>query len=122
MQSTLFEILKGEAITFKETTSGVMSTLQHCLEIIVQKDDNLQRKLDKEIEKRRILEEQLKICQDEKAKMQATSIIGPDLEEGPHSTIREDEFFDAVETGLDKIEEDLQIRVALKLQTQQVFN
>jgi hypothetical protein len=36
-----------------------------------------------------------------------------------YSTIPEDEFFDAVETGLDKIEEDRQIRVKLKLQTQQ---
>lgn len=88
----------------------------------MQKDDNLQRKLDKEIEKRQMLEEQLKVCLEEQAKMQSTSIIGPDLEEGPHSTIREDEFFDAVETGLDKIEEDLQIRVALKLQTQQVIS
>lgn len=30
----------------------------------------------------------------------------------------EDEFFDAVETGLEKIEEDLQLRVKLKLQSQ----
>jgi collagen type IV alpha-3-binding protein len=41
------------------------------------------------------------------------------LQEGPHSTIPEDEFFDAVETGLDKIEEDRQLRVRLKLQSQQ---
>ncbi|XP_031639995.1 ceramide transfer protein [Contarinia nasturtii] len=39
--------------------------------------------------------------------------------EGPHSTLPEDEFFDAVETGLDKIEEDRQLRVRLKLQSQQ---
>lgn len=42
------------------------------------------------------------------------------LQEGPHSTIPEDEFFDAVETGLDKIEEDRQLRVRLKFQSQQV--
>lgn len=42
------------------------------------------------------------------------------FQEGPHSTIPEDEFFDAVETGLDKIEEDRQLRVRLKFQTQQV--
>lgn len=39
-------------------------------------------------------------------------------QEGPHSTLPEDEFFDAVETGLDKIEEDMQLRVKLKLQSQ----
>lgn len=41
-------------------------------------------------------------------------------QEGPHSTLPEDEFFDAVESGLDKIEEDRQLRVRLKLQSQQV--
>lgn len=39
--------------------------------------------------------------------------------EGPHSTLPDDEFFDAVESGLDKIEEDRQLRVRLKLQSQQ---
>lgn len=49
-----------------------------------------------------------------------TSITGPDLdEEGPNSTIPEDEFYDAVETGLEKIEEVRQIRVKLKFQNQQ---
>lgn len=41
------------------------------------------------------------------------------LQEGPHSTLPDDEFFDAVESGLDKIEEDRQLRVRLKLQSQQ---
>lgn len=40
-------------------------------------------------------------------------------QEGPHSTLPEDEFFDAVEVGLDKIEEDAQMRARLKLQQQQ---
>ena len=31
---------------------------------------------------------------------------GPDFEEGPHSQIGEDEFFDAVENALDKLEEE----------------
>lgn len=110
---------KGEAITFRETSTAVITSLQHCLEIIVLKDDVLKRKLDKEVEKRKKLEEQLKQSQDELLKSRTTSIIGPDLEEGPNSTIPEDEFFDAVETGLDKIEEVRQIRVKLKLQNQQ---
>lgn len=53
-------------------------------------------------------------------KSKTNSIIGPDMEEeGPNSTIPEDEFYDAVETGLEKIEEVRQIRVKLKLQNQQ---
>lgn len=51
---------KGEAITFRETTLGVLTTLNHCLEIIVQKEDGMKRKLEREIEKRRNAEEELK--------------------------------------------------------------
>lgn len=34
--------------------------------------------------------------------------------EGPHSALCDEEFYDAVETGLDKIDEDNQIRDRLK--------
>lgn len=51
---------KGEAITFRETTSAVLTTLNHCLEIIMSKEDGLKKKLDKEAEKRKKLEEELK--------------------------------------------------------------
>lgn len=40
---------------------------------------------------------------------------GPDFEEGPHSQIGEDEFFDAVENALDKLEEEQQYRDQLKM-------
>ena len=39
---------------------------------------------------------------------------GPDFEEGPHSQIGEDEFYDAVENALDKFEEELEFRDKLK--------
>lgn len=51
---------KGEAITFRETTSAVLLSLNHCLDIIMQKEDGTKKKLDREIEKRRKLEEELK--------------------------------------------------------------
>lgn len=37
-----------------------------------------------------------------------------DFKEGPHSALCDEEFYDAVETGLDKIEEENQIRNRLK--------
>ena len=40
---------------------------------------------------------------------------GPDFEEGPHSQIAEEEFFDAVETALDKLETESQARDLLKM-------
>lgn len=39
------------------------------------------------------------------------------LQEGPHSTLNEDEFYDAVETGLDKLEEEVMLRERLKQPT-----
>lgn len=57
---------------------------------------------------------------DDLDKYKKSTFPGPDLEEGPHSIIPEDEFFDALESGFDKIEEDRQLRLRLKLQTQLV--
>uniref|UniRef100_A0A8B9JQ90 Ceramide transfer protein n=1 Tax=Astyanax mexicanus TaxID=7994 RepID=A0A8B9JQ90_ASTMX len=39
---------KGEAITFKATTAGILATLSHCLDLMVKREDSWQRRLDKE--------------------------------------------------------------------------
>ncbi|EDV95930.1 ceramide transfer protein isoform X1 [Drosophila grimshawi] len=109
---------KGESITFRATTAGVLSTLQHCLEIIAENDESWKRRLEREIDKRRRTDEQNRKFKEEIEKLKRLSYPGPDFEEGPHSTLPEDEFFDAVETGLEKIEEDMQIRFKLRLQSQ----
>lgn len=51
---------KGEAITFKETTAAVLESLNHCLEILSQKEESMKKKLEREHEKRRLCEEELK--------------------------------------------------------------
>lgn len=48
---------KGEAITFKATTAGILSTLSHCIDLMVKREDSWQKRLDKETEKRRRIEE-----------------------------------------------------------------
>ena len=48
------------AITFRETTSAVSISLNHCVEQITQKEEKFIKKLDKEIERRKKLEEELK--------------------------------------------------------------
>lgn len=53
-------LFAGESITFRATTSGVLTTLQHCLEIIAESDDSWKRKLEREIDKRRRSEDQSK--------------------------------------------------------------
>uniref|UniRef100_A0A8B9JQD5 Ceramide transfer protein n=1 Tax=Astyanax mexicanus TaxID=7994 RepID=A0A8B9JQD5_ASTMX len=100
---------KGEAITFKATTAGILATLSHCLDLMVKREDSWQRRLDKETEKRRRVEEAYKTALSELKKK--SHFGGPDYEEGPNSLINEDEFFDAVEAALDrqdKIEEQTQ--------------
>uniref|UniRef100_A0A665VTE0 Ceramide transfer protein n=1 Tax=Echeneis naucrates TaxID=173247 RepID=A0A665VTE0_ECHNA len=100
---------KGEAITFKATTAGILSTLSHCIELMVKREDSWQKRLDKELEKRRRVEDAYKSALHELKKK--SHYGGPDYEEGPNSLINEDEFFDAVEAALDrqdKIEEQSQ--------------
>lgn len=38
---------KGEAITFKATTAGILSTLSYCIDILVKREESWQRRLDK---------------------------------------------------------------------------
>ncbi|KAM6902814.1 ceramide transfer protein isoform 3-T3 [Xenentodon cancila] len=100
---------KGEAITFKATTAGILATLSHCIDLMVKREDSWQKRLDKEMEKRRRIEESYKSALGELKKK--SHFGGPDYEEGPNSLINEDEFFDAVEAALDrqdKIEEQCQ--------------
>uniref|UniRef100_A0A665VT29 Ceramide transfer protein n=1 Tax=Echeneis naucrates TaxID=173247 RepID=A0A665VT29_ECHNA len=102
---------KGEAITFKATTAGILSTLSHCIELMVKREDSWQKRLDKELEKRRRVEDAYKSALHELKKK--SHYGGPDYEEGPNSLINEDEFFDAVEAALDrqdKIEEQVCLR------------
>ena len=51
---------KGEAITFKATTAGILATLAHCIEIMTQREEQWKRKLEREQLARRRLEERLK--------------------------------------------------------------
>ncbi|XP_006167847.1 collagen type IV alpha-3-binding protein isoform X2 [Tupaia chinensis] len=100
---------KGEAITFKATTAGILATLSHCIELMVKREDSWQKRLDKETEKKRRAEEGYKNAMIELKKK--SHFGGPDYEEGPNSLINEEEFFDAVEAALDrqdKIEEQSQ--------------
>lgn len=58
----------------------MLTTLQHCLEIIVENDDIWKNKLDREIEKRRRIEDQNRKFKEEIEKFKRISYPGPDLE------------------------------------------
>nr|XP_002129577.1 collagen type IV alpha-3-binding protein [Ciona intestinalis] len=93
---------KGEAITFKATTNGILNTLSHCVELINKREEVWQRRLDKERERRKKSEEQYNSSL---AAMKKNAFVGsPDYVEGPQSGLTEEEFYDAVEAELDKQE------------------
>lgn len=56
---------KGEAITFKATSEGVLATLQHCVELMSQMEDSWRRKWEKEAEKKRKMQELCKALKDQ---------------------------------------------------------
>ncbi|XP_072038736.1 ceramide transfer protein-like [Amphiura filiformis] len=91
---------KGEAFTFKATTTGIIATLSHCIDLMRQREDQWQKRLEKEQEKRRKAVEAYKVVAAQ-MKKKVMVLGGPDYEEGPHSLINEDEFFDAVDAALD---------------------
>lgn len=71
---------KGESITFRATTSGVLTTLQHCLDIIVQRDECWKRRLERENDKRKKAEDLYRYSRDELSNARNSSLPGPDLE------------------------------------------
>lgn len=103
---------KGEAVTFKATTAGILSNLSHCIELMHQRDESWKRKLEKEIEKKKKINEAYTNLLKEKANI--TVINGPDFEEGPHSQIKEEQFFDAIDNTLDNLELEEERRIASK--------
>ncbi|XP_041373633.1 ceramide transfer protein-like [Gigantopelta aegis] len=91
---------KGEAFTFKATTAGIVATLSHCIDLMSQREESWRKRLEREIDRRKKLEDLLKHSERPKPIV----VGGPDYEEGPHCMITEDEFYDAVDATLDKME------------------
>lgn len=101
---------KGEAFTFKSTTSGILYNLSHCIELMQHREEFWEKKLLHEQDKRKKLEEQIKELNSCK-KQNPIILSGPDFEEGPHSTIKEEQFYDAIDSTLDTLEQEEERRV-----------
>jgi len=95
---------KGEAFTFKATTAGILATLSHCIELMGQREEAWKKRLDRETEKRKKLSDAYRHLLVERPKQ--ILLGGPDYEEGPHSMLNDEEFFDAVDATLDKLEKE----------------
>lgn len=109
---------KGEAITFKATTTGILATLSHCIELMAQREETWRRRVEKEIERRKKIEDLYHHVASEAQQQHHVVVGGPDYEEGPHSALKEDEFYDAVDAGLDKLESEEQKQRSLSLSFQ----
>lgn len=70
---------KGEALTFRATTAGVLETLAHCIELVSQREETWHKKLDRESERRRKAEVLAKSAL-EQLQIARTAHSGPDLE------------------------------------------
>jgi len=107
---------KGEAITFKATTTGILATLQYCIELMGQREEQLKKRVEREQIARRQAEEKVRQMEAARGEKEVKIVrAGPDYEEGPHSQLGEDEFYDAVETALDKYGEELEKKDQLKV-------
>lgn len=102
---------KGESSTFKATTAGILATLSHCLELMSQREEAWKKRLEREVEKRKRLADAYKVVVAERSK--PVVLGGPDYEEGPHSMLNDEEFFDAVDATLDKLEKEEEKKLQL---------
>ncbi|KAI5633556.1 START domain-containing protein [Phthorimaea operculella] len=80
---------------------STLTALQQCVQLL--------RRREKQASKQ---EELYMALKNQLTEVRIASKPGPDHEEGPHSTLPDDEFYDAVETGFDKMEEEASARVA----------
>ncbi|KAK3097494.1 hypothetical protein FSP39_010154 [Pinctada imbricata] len=105
---------KGEAFTFKATTTGIITTMSHCIDLMAQREEAWKKRLEREVERRKKYEEAYKTASLDRDKPTKVVIGGPDFEEGPHCKIKEEEFYDAVDSSLDRLEEKFDQEMKIK--------
>lgn len=123
---------KGEAITFKATTAGILATISHCVDLMQQREDSWKKRFEREVEKRKRIELQLKEALHSLQSSSApgsspggisslnSASLGPDYEEGPQRVIKEEEFFDALDAMLDKHDKQVEEKRILKQRAKEI--
>lgn len=92
--------VRATSASFRATCGATMTTLQHCADLLRRREKQARQ-----------AEELYMALKNQLTEARLASKPGPDHEEGPHSTLPDDEFYDAVETGFDKMEEERCARV-----------
>ncbi|XP_045528317.1 ceramide transfer protein [Pieris brassicae] len=93
--------VRATSTSFRATCSATIATVQHCVDLLKRREKQA-----------RSAEELYMALKNQLNEARLASKPGPDYEEGPHSTLPDDEFYDAVETGFDKMEEERCARVS----------
>ncbi|XP_028167548.1 collagen type IV alpha-3-binding protein isoform X2 [Ostrinia furnacalis] len=93
--------VRATSASFRATCGATLATLQHCADLLRRREKQARQ-----------AEELYMALKNQLTEARLASKPGPDHEEGPHSTLPDDEFYDAVETGFDKMEEERCARVA----------
>lgn len=130
IQSSLSSLdFKGEAINFKATTDSLLESLNCCLEIMHQKEEEFYaKKLEQDLERKKKLEEMKQLANgttNSSVMVNAQNVFncGPDYFEevgGPNSKIKEEEFFDALDAMLDKNDQQEEEKRQLKLRMKEI--
>ncbi|KPJ03286.1 PREDICTED: collagen type IV alpha-3-binding protein [Papilio xuthus] len=92
--------VRATGASFRATCGATLATLQHCVDLLRRREKQARQ-----------AEELYMALKNQLTEARLASKPGPDHEEGPHSTLPDDEFYDAVETGFDKMEEERCARV-----------
>ncbi|CAG9795609.1 unnamed protein product [Diatraea saccharalis] len=92
--------VRATSASFRATCGATLSTLQYCVELLRRREKQARQ-----------AEDLYMALKNQLTEARLASKPGPDHEEGPHSTLPDDEFYDAVETGFDKMEEERCARV-----------
>ncbi|CAK1552973.1 unnamed protein product [Leptosia nina] len=100
-QKKNLEEVRATSTSFRATCSATIATVQHCVDLLKRRERQA-----------RSAEELYMALKNQLNEARLSSKPGPDDEEGPHSTLPDDEFYDAVETGFDKMEEERCARVS----------
>eukprot|EP00047_Mylnosiga_fluctuans_P003709 m.230504 g.230504 ORF g.230504 m.230504 type:complete len:583 (-) comp12072_c0_seq1:84-1832(-) len=94
--------LQLDALALKSTSAALLETLGGCIDLMAKREEDWERRCEKLTRKKKRLEEQLRSAQEAAAANLQYSAI-PDYNQDPTAVMKEDEFYDALETGLDEL-------------------
>eukprot|EP00123_Amoebidium_parasiticum_P021123 comp6187_c0_seq1/m.2022 comp6187_c0_seq1/g.2022 ORF comp6187_c0_seq1/g.2022 comp6187_c0_seq1/m.2022 type:complete len:589 (-) comp6187_c0_seq1:155-1921(-) len=102
----ILEELSNATSAAEAEAKSLCVAMEECVEVMSTHEEEWGLKVAREREGRKLLEQKLqamKVRSKQQAEGQQTSKFGagPDIEEGPHMLLAENEFYDALETSLD---------------------